>query len=59
MLIDYDLGVHFTPENEKEFIEGINQFFEKDKGAWDFTRFLNDYDRSKLAMDMLEMLEEK
>lgn len=59
MLLEYNLGVHFSPENEKEFLKGISILVEKDSKTWDFSRFLNDYDRLKLAENMLVMLEEK
>lgn len=54
----YNVGLSFEPENETEFLKGIERLKNSDLDRWEFSRLVADFDRVDLAKKMLEFLKE-
>jgi hypothetical protein len=53
----YQIGEAFEPENEKEFIDKIGKIlFTKNNYTAGHNRLVKDFDRSKLAENMLDFI---
>ena len=58
---DYNVGISYEPENEKEFLEALDQISllsGSDKFELGCQKLLNDFDRSKIARQMGKFIKE-
>lgn len=57
LIRNYGIGETFEPENETDLILKINQMSKNPKDYTDgFNKLINDFDRKKMALTMLEFI---
>ena len=53
----YNIGITFEPENEEDFLNKLDQVIHSDPNHYGFDQLTDDFDRKKLAIRMLNFIE--
>ena len=59
LIENYKIGISFEPENIDSFLSGLYEICQNKNNfdANDFRKFVRDFDRNKLSIDMLKFIE--